>query len=162
MFYWLQRFVMNDRTDTFREGEIVDRRTGVDRRESPRRRILKGGRTFWPKGDSSECFVHALSDTGAELQFRGPCPSTFDLVVDDDDARRSCSVIWRKDYRVGVQFSQPVPFALSAATISKGPTSCRLHAQECRRLADRGVSLTTSALADRAQFHQARLVEHIS
>jgi hypothetical protein len=141
---------MNDRADNFWESEIDDRRTGVDRRESPRRRILKGGRAFWPNGDSSECFVHTLSDTGAQLQFRGPCPTTFDLVIDDDDLRRPCSVVWRKDNRVGVQFSQPHPVALSAATTSKGAFSCRHYAQECRRLAERVNPSDREALLDMA------------
>lgn len=96
---------MNDRAGGFPEAVDEPRWTGFDRRRSARRRILKGGRTFWPNGDSSECSVRNLSDEGAQLQFCGPCPSTFDLIIDGDNSRRSCAVIWRKGNRVGVQFS---------------------------------------------------------
>jgi hypothetical protein len=38
-----------------------DRRANSDRRRSPRKKVLKGGRTAWQNGDSTECVVHNLS-----------------------------------------------------------------------------------------------------
>jgi hypothetical protein len=73
---------------------IDDRRITPDRRAAPRRRILRGGLTGWQNGDSSECIVHNLSETGAHLQIRGPVPRTFNLVIDGDGVSRSCCVVW--------------------------------------------------------------------
>src|ERR1700676_4180953 len=74
---------------------IDDRKRNSDRRAAPRKRILRGGLTEWPNGDSSECTVHNLSDTGAHLQIKGPVPKTFNLVIDGDGVSRSCCVVWR-------------------------------------------------------------------
>ena len=38
-----------------------DRGINSDRRSSPRKRVLKGGRTAWQNGDSTECIIHNLS-----------------------------------------------------------------------------------------------------
>jgi hypothetical protein len=84
--------------------EIDDRRQNSDRRGLPRRKIIKGGRTFWPNGDSSECIVYNLSASGAHLEIRGPAPNVFDLEIDGDRSRRSCVVVWRKAKRIGVKF----------------------------------------------------------
>src|ERR1700676_4784199 len=90
-----------------RLGEIDARRLTRNRRGSSRRKILKSGRTFWPNGDSCECTVYNLSDTGARLDTHSPVPNVFDLVVDGDPWRRSCVVIWRKENRIGVKFDAP-------------------------------------------------------
>src|SRR5271163_2925716 len=94
-------------------GEIDDRRRQPDRRGSLRRKILKRGLTYWPNGDSSECTVYNLSETGAQLELRGLAPNLFDLVVEGDRWRRRCSVVWRKANRVGVQFQDQSPLKLS-------------------------------------------------
>ena len=60
------------------QGEVGDRRQTPDRRSSTRRKILKGGRTYWLNGDSSECTVLNVSETGAHLELRGPAPNVFD------------------------------------------------------------------------------------
>src|SRR5579864_4632966 len=99
---------MNDEAaanpDRMQLGEIDDRRTTPDRRLASRRKILKFGKTFWPNGDSSECLVYNLSETGAQLEVRSPVPNVFDLLVEGDPWRRSCSVVWRKANRAGVKF----------------------------------------------------------
>jgi hypothetical protein len=96
------------------QDEIDDRRQIPDRRSSTRRKILKSGRTYWLNGDSSECTVFNVSETGAHLELPGPAPNVFDLVIAGDRTRRSCFVIWRKARRVGVKFKEPWHVASSA------------------------------------------------
>ena len=92
---------MNDVTHSlFDPGAIDDRRKSADRRRLPRRKTWKNGRTLWPNGDSCECIVRNLSETGAQLELRGPIPNRFDLLVDGDQWRLSCSVVWRKENRL--------------------------------------------------------------
>ena len=113
--------------------EVDDRRLTADRRASSRRKILKGGRTFWPNGDSSECIVYNLSETGAQLDIRGHAPNVFDLVVDGDPWRRSCVVIWRKENRIGVKFH--APSFLEATAAKKSAVHFLRYVDECRTLA---------------------------
>jgi hypothetical protein len=122
-------------------GEIDDRRHVPDRRGWSRRKMLKAGRTFWPNGDSSGCLVHNLSETGAQLEFQGPAPNFFDLVVDGDPRRRSCSVVWRKERRVGVTFNEESQAASRVAV--QNIAEYKRYSEACRLLADR------AALSDR-------------
>ena len=115
--------------------EIDDRRQNPERRGSSRRRTLKAGRTFWPNGDSSECTVFNLSDSGAQLELQGPLPNLFDLVVDGDPSRRACAVVWRKANRIGVKFQGY--YQSEASNPARQLRGFGYYAQECRRLADR-------------------------
>jgi hypothetical protein len=82
-----------------------DRRVAVaDRRIAQRMRTLKGGKIVWPTGTPVKCIVRNLSQTGANIEVHSPVPHTFELVFDGDESRRSCSVVWRKETRIGVKF----------------------------------------------------------
>ena len=118
-------------------GEIEDRRRTPDRRGSPRRKALKIGRTFWPNGDSSECIVCNISETGAQLAIRGPIPNLFDLVIDGDAFRHSCSVVWRKANRVGVRFQEKSSLAPRVTRRRSLTAKLRRYAEDCRALAER-------------------------
>jgi hypothetical protein len=115
--------------------EIDDRRRIPDRRGLPRRKIIKGGRAFWLNGDSSECTVYNLSEGGAHLEIRGPAPNAFDLEIDGDQVRRSCSVIWRRGKRIGVKF-QGAPQLVRAGANSIKKIAGQ-YAEVCRVLAKR-------------------------
>jgi hypothetical protein len=119
--------------------EKDDRRKNSDRRLSIRRKMLKNGRTFWPNGDSSECLVYNLSETGAQLELRGPAPNFFDLLVEGDSWRRSCSVIWRRRNRAGVRFQEQAQLVRSPASLMSQLAECRRFAEVCRTLAGRVV-----------------------
>jgi PilZ domain len=131
-------------------GENEDRRQNRDRRRSPRRKMLRRGLTFWPNGDSSECIVDNLSETGAQLVLRGPAPNSFDLAVDGEQWRRSCAVVWRKANRVGVEFQEQAP----ATNLTKSPTQqtadFRRYALECRMLATRAAPSDRELLMEMA------------
>ncbi|HML13786.1 MAG TPA: PilZ domain-containing protein [Xanthobacteraceae bacterium] len=55
------------------------------------------------------CVVRNFSSTGARLEGVMPAslPATFDLVFDDDRAKLSCRVKWRRQHAVGVEFQLP-------------------------------------------------------
>jgi hypothetical protein len=83
-----------------------DRRIArTDRRVAQRMRTLKGGQIVWPTGVPVKCIVRNLSQTGANLEVGSPVPHTFELVFDGDQSRRSCTVVWRKETKIGVKFS---------------------------------------------------------
>jgi PilZ domain-containing protein len=122
--------------------ELDDRRSfserrmaASDRRDTPRRKMLKVGRTYWANGDSIECSVRNLSESGAQLQVRGTIPNIFDLVIGDDQFRRSCCVVWRNAERVGVRFIESFkPVRSSVGPVSR-ITEFRQYAEFCRTLA---------------------------
>jgi hypothetical protein len=105
---------------------------------------LRGGLTGWHNGDSSECIVHNLSDTGAHLQIRGPVPKTFNLVIDGDQVSRSCCVVWRNANRIGVRFEGELEIAGLVSSLQQ-------HADKCRKLAERAASLDREALLKMAE-----------
>lgn len=76
-----------------------------DVRIATRRRVLKGGSITFG-GGAIDCSVRNLSETGAALEVASPVglPETFVLVVEMEQTRRPCRVVWRKATRVGVHF----------------------------------------------------------
>jgi hypothetical protein len=74
-------------------------------RIAPRRRILKTG-SIEVGGDAIDCIVRNVSETGAALQVLSPLyvPDRFTLVVQTDQLKRPCHIIWRKERRFGVAF----------------------------------------------------------
>ena len=138
-------------TEDTQSGEIDDRRQNRDRRGSVRRKTLKGGRTFWPNGDASECLVYNLSETGACLVLGGPAPKTFDLVVEGDLLRRPCCVVWRRVDRVGVKFQQLSHMASSAGNPKKRVAGFSRYAEECQLLATRASRSDRKTLLEMAE-----------
>jgi len=128
--------------------DVDDRRRNPDRRRSVRRRTLCSARTIWPNGDSSECRVCNISETGAQLILCGPIPNLFDLLIEGDRWRHECEVVWRHDTRVGIKFkNQPRIVASKPASAS---VRYRRYADECRRLAERSASSDRELLLEMA------------
>ena len=117
--------------------EIDDRRIVSDRRDSPRRKVLRRGRAVWPNGDATECIVRNLSDTGARLETRFPVPNTFDLVIDGDQYPYSCRVVWRRHNRIGVNFQGLSQIDRTPLDSMIMKSACREYAESCRTLAKR-------------------------
>ena len=76
-----------------------------ERRDKARHRVLKAG-TIEFGGGAIDCTVRNLSDTGAALDVTSPVgiPDRFTLCVQAAGTHLSCTVVWRKEKRIGVRF----------------------------------------------------------
>ena len=72
---------------------------------APRRRVLKAGSITFG-GGAIDCTVRNLSETGAALEVVSPLyiPDRFTLIVQSDQLKRPCHVVWRNERRIGVAF----------------------------------------------------------
>jgi hypothetical protein len=77
----------------------------IERRTTPRHRVLKGG-TIAFDGRDVACTVRNLSASGAALDFASPVsvPPSVVLVIQSDRLVRRCHPVWSNDRRVGVAF----------------------------------------------------------
>jgi hypothetical protein len=76
-----------------------------DARHSLRHRVLKSGSIRF--GDVAvPCVLRNLSTTGVALDIgqHGGIPDQFTLIVHAENKIHSCTVIWRKEKRLGVAF----------------------------------------------------------
>lgn len=128
--------------------DVDDRRRNPDRRGSVRRKILRSARTIWPNGDSSECMICNISETGAKLILCGPVPNLFDLVIEGDQRRHECEVVWRQDTRVGVKFKNQPQIVISKP--ASASVQCHRYADECRKLAERSAPSDRGLLLEMA------------
>jgi hypothetical protein len=74
-------------------------------RQSPRRRVLKSGSIRF--GDVAiSCVLRNLSLAGVALDVGSPVeiPDQFTLIVHSENKIHSCTVVWRKERRIGVKF----------------------------------------------------------
>ena len=76
-------------------------------RIAPRHRTLKAG-TIEFGGGAIDCTIRNLSDTGAALDVTSPVgiPDRFTLLVQADGKHLACTVVWRKEKRIGVKFGR--------------------------------------------------------
>ena len=72
---------------------------------APRRRVLKAGSITFG-GGTIDCTVRNVSETGAALEVVSPLyiPDRFTLIVQSDQLKRPCHIVWRKERRIGVAF----------------------------------------------------------
>jgi hypothetical protein len=77
----------------------------VETRAAPRHRVAKPATIEYGR-EKIACTVRDISISGAGLEVSNPrsLPATFTLVVPEDGLRLFCSVVRRKDFRVGVKF----------------------------------------------------------
>jgi len=76
-----------------------------ERRDKARHRALKAG-TIEFGGGAIDCTVRNFSDTGAALDVTSPVgiPERFTLFIPADGTHLACTVVWRKEKRIGVRF----------------------------------------------------------
>lgn len=132
-------------------GEVDDRQKNAERRRWRRRKTWKNGKTLWSNGDSSECIVRNLSEAGAQLELRGPLPNRFDLLVEGDQCRRSCSVVWRRENRAGVRFDEPLPPGRDAKEPFGTIPDFGHYVGACSALAERALPKDRALLLEMAQ-----------
>lgn len=79
----------------------------VERRQSLRRRVLKGGHFYFNKGYGAfDCVVKNLSDEGAlvKMEDSSGLPSVFDFVISSDVLKRQATFVWQQNGIAGVKF----------------------------------------------------------
>lgn len=76
-----------------------------ERRDKSRHRVLKAG-TIEFGGGAIDCTIRNFSDTGAALDVTSPVgiPEHFTLAIKADGTHLPCTVVWRKEKRIGVRF----------------------------------------------------------
>jgi hypothetical protein len=77
----------------------------AEKRNITRHRVLKAG-TIEFGGGAIDCTVRNFSDTGAALDVTSPVgiPERFTLFIPADGTHLPCTVVWRKEKRIGVRF----------------------------------------------------------
>jgi hypothetical protein len=83
--------------------------TMEEHRNEPRHRVLKGAKIVFHNHESIiDCTVRNQSPSGACLEVLNPMgiPDDFDLIFDDHHLTRTCHVVWRRTYRIGVHFRE--------------------------------------------------------
>jgi hypothetical protein len=88
----------------------------IDGRKSRRHFVANGARIVWDGSSSpQDCRILDVSAHGArlELETAATLPNKFMLLLSHDGSlRRQCSVIWRSENAVGIEFSLPFPIKL--------------------------------------------------
>jgi PilZ domain len=76
-----------------------------EHRTAPRRRRLKAG-TISFGGGAIDCTVRNVTEAGAALDVTSPVgiPERFTLLMEADNNKLACRVVWRKEKRIGVRF----------------------------------------------------------
>lgn len=79
-----------------------------DKREKPRRRTYLGGRVVQDDGISFSCVIRNVSTSGAmvELPPLTTVPDEWVLLDMKHALAHRVAVVWRKDARLGVRFTQ--------------------------------------------------------
>jgi len=78
----------------------------IEKRASPRQRVLKQGTIAFRGGGGIDCTVRNISQGGARLEVTTPVglPGSFILVIAADRFMRDCRTVWNTEKRVGVTF----------------------------------------------------------
>jgi hypothetical protein len=78
----------------------------IEKRATPRHRVLKHGTLAFGGGGGVDCMVRNISDSGARLDIANPVglPASFTLVIQTDQFMRRCHPVWSSDNRIGVVF----------------------------------------------------------
>jgi hypothetical protein len=78
----------------------------TERRKQQRHRTLKAGLIAFNRAGTIECRVRNLSLIGAGLEVASQVgiPDEFMLLVEHEQLKRRCRVIWRQPNKLGVEF----------------------------------------------------------
>jgi hypothetical protein len=78
----------------------------MERRKEIRHRTLKAGLIAFNRAGTIECKVRNISPIGACLEVAGPAgiPDEFLLLIEHDQLKKNCRVVWRRPTKVGVEF----------------------------------------------------------
>jgi hypothetical protein len=78
----------------------------MEKRASPRHRVLKRGTLAFSGGGGVDCTVRNISQNGARLDIADPVglPEAFTLVIETDQFLRRCHAVWSRERQIGVAF----------------------------------------------------------
>ena len=78
----------------------------IEKRVSPRHRVLKQGTIAFRDGGGIDCMVRNISQGGARPEVETPygLHGSFTLVIATDHFMRDCRAVWNSEQRVGVAF----------------------------------------------------------
>jgi len=78
----------------------------IERRATPRHRILKQGTISLHGGGGVDCTVRNISEGGARLEVANPLGlhGSFSLAIPTDHVMRDCRAVWNIEKHVGVAF----------------------------------------------------------
>jgi len=81
--------------------------THDDRRKLPRHRTFKAGSIAFNRAGTIDCRVRNLSAIGACLEVASQIgiPDHFILLVESEELKQHCHVVWRTETRLGVAFT---------------------------------------------------------
>jgi hypothetical protein len=83
--------------------------TWEERRKYPRRETLTWGKLIFNHPLTViDCLVRDISEGGACLELSVPAqiPETFELIIKPNSKRQLCSVAWKNEKRIGVEFKE--------------------------------------------------------
>lgn len=80
-----------------------------NRRNSPRRRVLKEGKVILSDWAVIDCLVRDLSENGARLEFGGPTelPKAFRLFITSSNMLIPAELAWQRGLAAGARFTGP-------------------------------------------------------
>lgn len=80
--------------------------TMIEKRTSPRHRVLKRGTIAFGGGGGIDCTVRNISAGGARIDVESSVglPASFLLAIESDQFLRRCHPVWTTDRRLGVAF----------------------------------------------------------
>jgi hypothetical protein len=77
-----------------------------EHRREPRQRTFKGGSISFGSAPSVDCIIRNLTENGACLEVsKAVVPDAFTLLIKPELLRRTCTVAWRSNTRIGVRFA---------------------------------------------------------
>jgi PilZ domain len=76
-----------------------------DKRDTQSQNVIKAG-TISFDGTGIDCLVRNMSAGGANLEVESQIgiPGSFELVINVENSKHHCRVVWRKGRRIGVAF----------------------------------------------------------
>lgn len=92
-----------------------------DRRKLPRHRTFKAGTISFNLAGGIDCRVRNLSAIGACLEVASQIgiPEDFILVVETEQLKQHCHVVWRTETRLGVAFTGTAEEQAAAAPVAE-------------------------------------------
>ena len=78
----------------------------IEKRTTPRQKVLKHGTLAFGGGGGVECMVRNISQGGARLDVANPSglPQSFTLLIETDQFMHRCRPVWCSENRLGVAF----------------------------------------------------------